>query len=502
MMRKGAIALSFFVVLGIICLGNQPATGPCSAKDDPPLQKLEKLKAQLKEKNYVGSEKMAREILAEVDAYYGENSLEAARVLDVLADSILGSYSYIYRKEYSEKRRQAKTDEEHNALRQDIRQKSKQAREESLALAERSLSIKEQVLGLPHPEIAKSWNDFVIQYGGRPKELLDRALKMSEEAFHPDHPEVARILYQFGRLYFYGKEVEKAREPLERAFRINESAFGPEHVRVAQVLDEYTQVLALAGQFSEARSFQERAISIREKDPDLEYADYWWSVEVLRMILMKMGAYDEIIVLFEQTLPFKEKLLGFDHSDLIRELQTLADEYGRIWDFSKAREYLERALAISEKNYGKEADIYFMVLNSLAVYHYASGDFEKALALYKHILASQESSLVLGNLATLYKDMGDYEQEKACLVRINERYENRWGDNPPEDAVWNLTHWANILRKLGNFDKALGLQKRALAYLEKINRQDLQMVDCLFALALIYRDKGEVNSSQVYPLWQ
>ena len=487
-----ATAFSFFVVLGIVAHGYHQITGLGTAQDESPLQRLEKLKSQLKEKNYAGSEKMAREILAEVEALYGENSLEAARVLDVLVDSILGSFEHIYRKEYSEKRRQAKTDEEHNALRQGIKQKSKQVRAESLALAERSLSIKEQVLGHSHPEIAKSWNDFVIQYGGRPKELLDRALKMSEEAFHPDHPEVSRILYQFGRLYFYGKEVEKAREPLERALRINESAFGPEHVRVAQVLDEYTRVLADAGQFSEARSLQERAIRIREKDPELEYVDYRWSVEVLRIIFRKMGAYDEIIVLLEQSLPFKEKLLGPEHPDFLRALRTLADEYMDIYDYLKARTILQRIVSAQEKIFGKEDERVLMTLNSLAITHYMTGDYDNALALYKRILVSEETSLVLENLAILYRDMGDYDQEKACLVRINERYEDRWGDNPPGDAaVWNLTQWARISRKLGNFDKALELQKRALAYLEKIDRQDFQMVDCLFALALIYRDIGD-----------
>lgn len=493
-----ATALSIFGVLGIMGHGNHRITGPYSVKVDRPLQKLEKLKAQLKEKNYVGSEKMAREILADVEALYGENSLEAARVLDVLADSILGSYAYIYRKEYSEKRRQAKTEEEHNTLKENRRQKSKQVREESLALAERSLSIKEQVLGLPHPETAKSWNDFVIQFlqrgGGSRDErdrLLERARKMSEEAFHPDHPEIARILYQFGRLYFYGGEVERAREPLERALRINESAFGSQHVSVAQVLDEYTQVLAEAGQFSEAGSLQERAINIREKDPDLEYADYWWSVEVLRVIFRKMGAYDEVIFLLEQSLPFKEKLLGPEHPDFLRALRTLADEYMNIYDYLKARTILQRIVSAQEKIFGKEDERVLMTLNSVAITHFVTGEYEKALSLYKRILNVQESSLVLGNLALLYKDMGDYEQEKACLVRINERYENRWGDNPPEDAVWNLSHWARILGRLGNLDKALKLQNRALAHLEKINRQDFQMVDCLFALAMIYRDKGE-----------
>jgi CHAT domain-containing protein/tetratricopeptide (TPR) repeat protein len=483
-------AFSLFIVLGIFSLGNQLITGPAAVNYDPPLQRLEKLKAQLKEKNYIGSEKMAREILADVEAVYGENSLEAARVLDVLADSILGSYAYIYRKEYSEKRRQAKSKEEQNALRQDIRQKNKQVREESLALAERSLSIKEQILGLPNPEISKSWNDFVIQYGAS-EELLESALKMSEEAFPPNHPEIARILYQFGRKYFYGGEIEKAREPLERALRINESAFGPEHPRVAQVLDEYTRVLAEAGQFSEARLLQERAIRIREKDPDLEYGDYMWSVEVLRTIFLKMGAYNEIITLLERTLPFKEKMLGPDHPNFLRDMSMLASEYMDIGDYSKARTIYERVVATKEKIYGTEDESVLTTLNSLAVTYYLSGDYERARMLYERILTHSDAFLVLGNLALLYRTIGDYTQERAYLTRLVEVYEKYWGPELPDDPVFNLQHYAGALRSLGNLDKALEVQQHVLSIHEKNKRQDFQMVDCLFKLAVLYRDIGE-----------
>ena len=491
-------ALSLFFVLGIFSLGSYQITEPATAKDDQAFQKLEKLKVQLKEKNYVDSEKFAREILAEVEAIYGKDSLETARVLDVLVESILGSYPHIYYKEYSELRKQAKSDEERNALRENNRQRSKQVREESQALAECALSIREQVLGFPHPDISKSWNDFVIQYmlwgGAARKEqqlLLERALKMAEEAYHPNHPEIARILYQFGRIYYYGGEIVKAREPLERALRINELAFGPEHPQVAQVLDEYVLVLRKTGQLSEARSIQERVIAIREKDPETKYIDYWWSVDILRTILYKMGAYDEIITLFEHALPFQEKMLGPEHPKFLQWLSRLAGEYMKIADYSRARTYMERALAIAEKTYGTEDERFFSLLNGLAITYYATGDYERARTLYERRLAFQESFLVLENLAILYRNIGDYAQEKACLTRISERYEKKWGANLPDDGVWNLTQYARISGRLGNFDRALNVQKHALSILEKNNRQDLQMVNCLFALASLYRDKGE-----------
>lgn len=89
-MRAFITVLSLFLAIGVFSLGAQEKPEPASVKKDLELQELDKVKALLKEGNFADAESLAREILIEVEAKHGADSLQAAQVLDVLVESIFG----------------------------------------------------------------------------------------------------------------------------------------------------------------------------------------------------------------------------------------------------------------------------------------------------------------------------------------------------------------------------------------------------------------------------
>src|SRR5439155_27145480 len=116
---------------------------------------------------YAEAQTGALAMLGQIERTRGDESLEAALVIDVLVES---------------QRWIAKSDPH-----------------EQRALAERSLRIKEKVLGPDHLEVAKRLTILASVHressdwaGARP--LFERALTIREESLGPDHPDVAASL--------------------------------------------------------------------------------------------------------------------------------------------------------------------------------------------------------------------------------------------------------------------------------------------------------------------
>ena len=92
------------------------------------LQKLDKAISLLKQHNFSAAEALSREILDGIEAGHEKDSLQTARVLDVLVRSIVGQ--------------------------------KKRIDDETRALIERSVSIREIIFGPEHPEVAESLFSF------------------------------------------------------------------------------------------------------------------------------------------------------------------------------------------------------------------------------------------------------------------------------------------------------------------------------------------------------
>jgi tetratricopeptide (TPR) repeat protein len=97
--------------------------------------------------------------------------------------------------------------EQANQLNQQVIELSQAGRySEAIPLAERALSITEQVLGPDHPSTASSLNNlaWLYQSQGRYSQaipLAERALAIREQALGSDHPNTATSLNNLAELY-------------------------------------------------------------------------------------------------------------------------------------------------------------------------------------------------------------------------------------------------------------------------------------------------------------
>ena len=150
-------------------------------------------------------QQMLLKVLVIKDKHYGEQSLEVAETLNVLAIA--------YRK-----------------LGDFRTQKD---------LLERALKIQESQY-LSH-EMGVTLNNLGNAYScledyGKAKEVYERVLKIKEQTFGKRHFEVAATLNNLGKTHRELKDYEKSKEVLERALEVKEQHYGKSHFEVANTL--------------------------------------------------------------------------------------------------------------------------------------------------------------------------------------------------------------------------------------------------------------------------
>lgn len=112
---------------------------------------------------------------------------------------------------------------------------------ESLEMLDRSLAIRERVLGPAHPDVAGSLNNLAIGQLGlgdyhSAQATIERSIAIKDAALDPDHPDVALSLGNLADILHDRGELTKARELHGRVLAMRERLFGPDHPDVALAL--------------------------------------------------------------------------------------------------------------------------------------------------------------------------------------------------------------------------------------------------------------------------
>ena len=105
--------------------------------------------------------------------------------------------------------------------------------EEAEPLYQRSLTIREKVLGPEHPDVATSLNNLAALYDAQGKyeeaePLYQRSLTIREKVLGPEHPDVANSLNNLAALYDAQGKYEEAEPLYQRSLTIREKVLGPE----------------------------------------------------------------------------------------------------------------------------------------------------------------------------------------------------------------------------------------------------------------------------------
>ncbi len=443
---------SLLILLALLLLPAFPGSAAVADEQD-----LAPIRSLIDRNRLAEAETVARVSLSETEATHGGDSLQAARVMDLLVEIL--------------QRRGRWTDAELLAFaREALEIKERLLPPAELELArsldnlglalkegkdpasaepylERSLSIREGALGADHPDVATSLDHLAVLEKdlGKYAESLgfhERALAIRENSFGADDLKVADSLNGLGVTLRRMGDHDRARSAYERALAIREKALGPTAAPVASTLLNLANLLRITGDYSEAEPLYRRVLAIDEAQPDADPYKIAVSTSSLANLLFETDDYRGARPLYERALALMEKARGPDHPDTAVAMRNLANLLTELGDFAGAKPLFEKALAIREKALGPDHPDVALILNNLGEVKRRMGDLEAAGPLIERGLAIREKAL------------GPEHRDVARSLRYN----------------------AALRRDQARLEEALGAMQRAIRIEEKVSGPESNMV--------------------------
>ena len=343
-------------------------------------------------------------------------------------------------------------------------------------LCQRALTIREQTLGSEHPDVAESLNDLALIYDWEGKSaqaelLYQRAIAILERTLGPEHPKTATSLTNLALLYYVLGKYVQAESLSQRAFVAREHILGPDHPDVAQSLNALALIYLAQGKYAQAEPLCLRSLDIREQAFGTEHPRVARSFITLALLYTAQSEYDKAEQLLTKSLAIYEQAVGTEHPDVAYSLDALASLYLAQGKHSQAEKFAQRALVIREQALEPEYPEVATSLNTLAEVYLAQGKYAQAEPLLQRALAIREQTLgaehphvaqTLTHLGWLYYTQGKYVQAEPLLTRALAIREQSLGPNHP-DVAKSLENYADLLRRTNRQTEAAKLEARAKA---------------------------------------
>ncbi len=351
----------------------------------------------------------------------------------------------------------------------------------ALPLYERSLAIWEKALGPDAPDLVEVMNNLAIllsdmgDYAGA-RALHERSLAIREKELGPDHPKVATCLNNLATVLDDLGDYARARSSYERSLAILEKELGREHLSVAQGLNNLAILLSDMGDYAGARPMYERALTILERALGPDHPDVAASLSNLANLHWSIGDYAGARPLYERALTIRENVLGSDHPHVAKSLENLANLLRSIGDYDSARAMLERALTIRERALGPDHPGVAQNLKLMGTLLATTGDYAGARPLFERVFSIRRTALgpnhpdvgdAVHNLGCVYRDTGEFALSKEFFGRAQAIWEEALGPYHPLVAE-NLEQFALLLRETGEDAEAERMETRAKAIRERV----------------------------------
>jgi non-specific serine/threonine protein kinase/serine/threonine-protein kinase len=318
------------------------------------------------------------------------------------------------------------------------------ALEDSRALLERDLAIRERALGPDHPTV---WTSLIslglhrvdageLEAG---RSLLERAHGSRQRFYGNDHPETAASRFLLASVLTQMGKLDAALPMMRRNLEYAEATYGPDNRMTAEALLPLGSALMARGDDAEAISHLERAVQILE-ETEGHAAQQAQALSGLGSALARQGELERARQLLERAVATSEQAYGSEHLLTEQNLYILASVMLRSGDPEGAIPLLERCLAVCREAYGPDSPQVAQRTSALADARALTGDHEGARLAYEDAIATLEATVGPDNvtlvqplfgLARLHALRGNTDQGRALFERSDSILETTLGKDHP-----------------------------------------------------------------------
>ena len=236
---------------------------------------------------------------------------------------------------------------------------------------------------------------FLFFHGFYPQSqsLHRQALTIRRQVLGSDHPNVAESLNVLGMLSRNQGDYEQAEEFHQQALIIREKTLGPHHPATIQSLNNLGVLYRVQGKYEQAEPLLQEALSIHQESLGFEHPDTLISFINLAKLYVEQHKVEQSEQLLQQVLATSERILEPEHPLIAQSLNLLARlSYGQ-GNHEQAETLWKRALTILEKTFGSEHPATAEPLNDLAELYFAQGRYLQAQSFCQRVLSIREKTL-------------------------------------------------------------------------------------------------------------
>ena len=222
---------------------------------------------------------------------------------------------------------------------------------------------------------------YVAEYK-KAETLYEKSLRIRERVLGEEHPSTATSYYNLARVYQAQGKYEKAEGLYEKSLRIRERVLGEEHLSTAASYNNLAGVYQAQGKYEKAEGLYEKSLQISEKVLGEEHASTTISYNNLAGAYYAQGEYEKAKRLYEKSLRIKERVLGEEHPSTAKGYNNLAGVYYAQGEYHKAMTHYLKAYIILLVRLGTDHPNTGVVLKNMRIAYYKwnpEGDFSQWL---------------------------------------------------------------------------------------------------------------------------
>jgi CHAT domain-containing protein/tetratricopeptide (TPR) repeat protein len=256
--------------------------------------------------------------------------------------------------------------------------------ERALALYRQVVEIRRHCLGENHPVYAQGLHNLAAALfnGGddsRALALYSEALGIKERVLGKTNLMTIDTRNNLGSLYLTHGDYEKAEPLLKESLEITKAIYGASSLECATLLVNLAALELARGNDVRAEGLYREVLAIRKKALGEKNPAYAAVLNDLGALNFTRGDYAKAEPLFVEARDVFRSALGENHPSFARSLHNLAGLYQARGELARAEPLYEQALTIRKKTLGPAHTLCAQTLEELAILHAAQGRYGEAI---------------------------------------------------------------------------------------------------------------------------
>ncbi|KAI5810565.1 hypothetical protein BZA77DRAFT_254642 [Pyronema omphalodes] len=369
------------------------------------------------------------------------------------------------------------------------------------------VALSKQALGEDHPQTlkAKSSLALTLRRRGRLNEagnIQRNILECRKVILGEDHPETLIAMNNLASTLQENARLDEAEILQRKVLEIQLLVLGEQHPGTISAMNNVTITLQYKGRLDEAEILQRKALETSIVILGEDHPDTLGAISNLAITLWNRGNLDEAETLQRNVLKTYKVLLGDDHPNTLTVMNNLSLTIQDKGEWGEAEILQKKVVELRKVAFGEDHPDTLTAISNLALTLRHNGNLDEAERLQQNVLETRkivfgedhpETLIAFGNLALTLWNKGRSDEAETLQRKVLETYKVVLGKNHP-DTLGAMSNLALSLQDNGRWNEAETLQETVVEIRKDLLGEDHpDTLKIMHQLAYTYHAKSFVD---------